>query len=232
MGLGEKILPTKEQCETPEYAGIDLQDSIKSVFDQIKSGQLKAMTPILTNVCSRNNMVYIRAENVKLLQKFAEEMKGNEDMETLKTRPVNLKVAQIRPSAGDGLLPKKEQTDYLNCEVVVKVFLNGTKSKIDRSVSVCVSVVNRDGDRWNVLEGRKLIVSIYLKYPSGNKPYRKDFKMDFSPELEKGEKGLLEFISKENIENYITDGAITFGVAIRSGSSASTKERLLSNMQN
>ena len=192
----------------------DERENLESVLDRIRDGELKARTPILTNVRTRNNMIWIKAEEVKLLQQFAEKMEGKKELEILKIRPVKIRVESRKPLDGAEQTEKTDSIGQINCEVVVKVFLNGTGDQTDKSVSVCVSVVNRNGDRQNVLESRKLVISVYLKDPIGNKPYRKDFKMGFSPALEEGEKGLLEFISKEKFEGYIKDGAVTFGVSI------------------
>ncbi|XP_063714195.1 uncharacterized protein LOC134841996 [Symsagittifera roscoffensis] len=220
-GSGNESLLSKNQSENSD----SLNSELKSILEQIESGQLKASTPILTNVFTRNSMIYITAEKVKLLQQFAEKMKNNKEFEALKIRPFHLKVSN-KPTFVCGQALKSDQIDEsFNCEVVAKVFLNGTGNEAGKSVSVCVSVVNKDADRQNLLEGRKLIVSIYLKDLNENKPYRKDFKMDFSPELEKGEKGLLKFVSKRELDDYITDdGAVTFGVSILLGSQQHTEQ--------
>ena len=220
-GSGNESLLSKNQSENSD----SLNSELKSILEQIESGQLKASTPILTNVFTRNSMIYITAEKVKWLQQFAEKMKNNKEFEALTIRPVHLKVSN-KPTFVCGQALKSDQIDEsFNCEVVAKVFLNGTGNEAGKSVSVCVSVVNKDADRQNLLEGRKLIVSIYLKDLNENKPYRKDFKMDFSPELEKGEKGLLKFVSKRELDDYITDdGAVTFGVSILLGSQQHTEQ--------
>ena len=197
------------------------QTTLIAILDKIISDKLKAGTPILTNVITRKNMIYIKAEKVKLLQQFAEHknIKGNKELAALKVRPVNLKVPKKQTGAGCGQAVKHDQRDvFINCVVVVKVFLNGTGDQTDKSVSVCVSVVNRDGDRQKVQEGQKLVVSIYLKDPNKKEVYRRDFKMDFSPALEKMEKGLFSFISKEEFGKYVKNGAAQFGVSITFGS--------------
>ena len=72
-------------------------------------------------------MKYIKAEKVKLFQQFAKKMKSNKEFEMLKMRPVNLKVPQKQTRARRGHAEKRDQSDYfINCEVVVKIFLKGT----------------------------------------------------------------------------------------------------------
>ena len=230
----ESLLSTNQRKEL-DSAGVEQQESVESILDQIKAGKLEASTPILTSVCTKKNLICIKAEQVKLLQRFAEDMEGKKGFETLRTRPVNLLVAGTKGKSSGEAVNYGKNDDCLNCEVVVKVFLNGARSEVGKSVSVCVSVVNRDDDKQNVLEGddkqhvpenRKLVVSIYLKHPNKEKPYRKDFTMDFCPKLEEREKGLLKLISKEKLDDYLADdGSVTFGVSvILLGSNAHTEE--------
>ena len=100
----------------------------------------------------------------------------------------------------------------IELEVVLKLFLKGSGDSTGTFVFICVStkmVPNEnlaEGFKQNVPEQEEgwLIVSVCLKHPNtDDNPYRRDFKMKFSPALEKGEKGLLKFIDKEELEKYI-----------------------------
>ena len=75
---------------------------------------------------------------------------------------------------------------------MLKVFLNGFDYATDQFVSVCLSFVKRNEAeqkqdiRQNIPEERWLIVSLYLKHPNtDDNPYRRDFKMKFSFQLQK-----------------------------------------------
>ena len=198
------------------------------ILNQIKLNGLPAGTPILTNVVQQKNLLRVIIPNVRELQHFAEEMKGNKTFQLLKTRPiiVELMGRDVKRFSGEKTVEKSEQREIekrIEADVVLKVFLNGCDYATDQFVSVCLSVVNRNEEeqkqdvRQNIPEEEWLIVSVYLKHPdTDDNAYRKDFKMKFSPQLEKGEKGLVKFIDKKEFSKYISpvDGSVTIGVSI------------------
>ena len=195
---------------------------LENILTQIRDGRLiTADTPIMTDILAKNNMVRVIVPNIKLLQNFAEDMKDDKKFKLLKTRPVNLKIKMNSRASSIGYetRSKSKQTQIeseIDAEVVIKVFLNGTEVATDKFVSVCLSVVNKSETRQNVLEEQWLIVSVYMKQPnSDDKPYRRDFKMKFSSALEKGEKGLLEFISKKDFNKFVSEnGSVTVGLSL------------------
>ncbi|XP_075242331.1 uncharacterized protein LOC142337119 [Convolutriloba macropyga] len=200
------------------------------ILNQIKLNGLPAGTPILTNVVQQKNLLRVIIPNVRELQHFAEEMKGNKTFQLLKTRPIRVELMgrDVKRLSREKTveLEKSEQREIekrIEADVVLKVFLNGCDYATDQFVSVCLSVVNRNEEeqkqdvRQNIPEEEWLIVSVYLKHPNTDEnAYRKDFKMKFSPQLEKGGKGLVKFIDKKELSKYISpvDGSVTIGVSI------------------
>ena len=100
-------------------------------------------------------------------------------------------------------------------EIVPKIFLNGAGLATNQSVSFCISIVNKSAPS-GFLENKNVVVSLFLKDPNGAISYRKDFKTTFSNELEENEKGILDFISKDEFPNYISADDVTlFGVMVQ-----------------
>ena len=213
FGSGLGCLPNREPQKRPD---------LQTILSQIKNRTLStADTPILTDTLAMNNLLRVKIPEAKVLQEFAEGMKDDKKFKLLKTRPVTLKVKRKSSASSIGCetRSKSKQTQIergIDAEVVLKVFLNGTGEATDKFVSVCLSVVNKSETRQNVLEEQWLIVSVYMKQPnSDDKPYRRDFKMKFSSALEKGEKGLLEFISKKDFTKFVSEnGSVTMGLSL------------------
>ena len=192
---------------------------------EIKRGVISADTPIITDIVQQGNLFCAKIPNLRVLQQFAEGMKGNKTFEMLKTRPIRLLLS--RGLKGDQTVESEKKTQgeiqkRIEADVVLKVFLNGCDYATDQFVSVCLSVVKRNEEeqkqnvRQNIPEEGWLILSVYLKHPdTDDNAYRRDFKMKFSSALEKGEKGLLKFIDKNEVLNYIAkDGSAVIGVLI------------------
>ena len=137
--------------------------------------------------------------------RFAKLVK-NDELKRVKTRPVKLTIRRLDSKISGRI-------DLINVDIVVKIFLNGTKHASDCSVSVCASIVNKSAPVS--LKNKEVIVSLFLKHPNGAISYRKDFKTKLSVELEENEKGVLDFISKEEFRKYISPDDVTlFGVMV------------------
>ena len=131
------------------------------------------------------------------------------------------------PLTCEDTVTKRERE--IEMEVVLKLFLSGTVDSTGTFVFICLSIKMATNE--NLAKGFKqngaeqeegsLIVSVYLKHPNADEnAHRRDFKMKFSPALEKGEKGLLKFIDKKELEKYIAhDNSVDICLSIQFESS-------------
>ncbi|XP_075264404.1 uncharacterized protein LOC142356366 isoform X2 [Convolutriloba macropyga] len=213
-GVQRKDDEERYQCKRPD---------LETILREIKRGVVSADTPIITDIVQQGNLFCAKIPNPLVLQQFAEDMKGNKTFEMLKSRRIRL-----QPSKGlkrDQTVESEKKTrreiqKRIGANVVLKVFLNRCDYATDQFVSVCLFVVNRNEEeqkqdvRQNIPEKGWLIVSLYLKHPGTDEnAYRGDFRIYFSPAVEKIEKGLMKFIDKRDFEKYIAkDGSAVIGV--------------------
>jgi len=210
-------LQPDEIAENKECAFPEKRPDLETVLKSISNGKIQVGTPILTDVVIHENKLRVNIQNVSLLQRFAKCMteKGKHDLIMLKTEPKVVNIKQF----------DEQSLKFTKAEIVLKIFLNGTGGDVSKNnfVSVCVSAVNKTNQskrefissvRQNIPEEARLVVSVFLKHPKKEqKSFRKDFKMPFCAELEKDQKGIMNFISISEFHEYVHDDLATFGCA-------------------
>lgn len=177
--------------KTVEESEKTLEEICKSVLT-IESA---FCTPILTNVVSYKNKIFIKIENVTTLTSLAEKAKSD-PLQQLTIRAIN-----VEPVCVDG--DHESSCRELTC--VIKLFLNGVKNTESwgRYVSVASSFNYKTKPSEETQESA--IVSWFVQSPRNkfqphhSRHYRQCFRG------EQSFVGLKQFISKESLKQFISD---------------------------
>merc|ERR1712173_499481 len=151
-------------------------------------------------------MCVVKINDVSSLQRFSEQT-TRRDLKHLKTLPITLSL-QLSSNGdvnSDRCLNESASHNSIRVNAVPKFYLNGYGEATNEWISFCMSVVNVSNENATQEDtNSELIVSVFLKNPEfEERAFRKTFRMSFSSALESDERGIVDYISKKDFENFI-----------------------------
>ncbi len=189
-GSENRLCEGHQEAYEESSGGSQLRDVLKRIL----SGELSATAPLLTDVTCRDNLIVVHIHNVSILQSFATDTNSFE-LSQLICQPIHINLE-----------------DRTKLELNLKIFLNGSGSSRNKSMSVFSSI------RTCRASTEEFAVSWFLRGAANDvENYRKTYRMPATTSHDNNLcwKGCLDFISVNKMTHFITgDDSMQVGVMV------------------